>query len=577
MCGILGGINTRFETRHLARLRHRGPDQSRLHHEQVSPSGTLTLGQTRLNVVDRRDIELPVRSDGSSIVFNGEIYNHPELRRELEQLGWHFQTRTDTEVALVAYLQWGSACLERFNGMFALAIWDGTRLFCARDRMGKKPLFYRCGPGRIEFASEIKAFDDLEFAGHELFDLFEFCFNEHTLYRDVFALRPGHYLTFEPLRGVCEKRLWWDIEHRIGRRITGEREAVDTFVGLLEDAVRLRLRADVPTTLMLAGGLDSSLIAALSRPAETFTCQFEEFRETINEERYVRDLSDRLGFDVNVIRPTREEFFQDLPALAYHLEMPTGSFSVFPLYRMGAACAARGYKVTLTGEGSDELFAGYARNEFLFDDAADRLDAKRRHYASMLARYRGCDLDRFCRMASRSGLHGASHMRTFLSEHWSARRSLIENVCYVESRLFLQPLLQMADRMFMAHGVENRCPFLDHRIVEFAFSLEDSLRYRDGCGKWIVRKAAEKVLPKGTLLLDRPVKDGLPTPVNQWMQGRPSFDRRHWNAILTAECIKNLHGIGGSVEPIRSAPKNGLVPGQFARTQSRGVFVGGAA
>jgi asparagine synthetase B (glutamine-hydrolysing) len=131
-------------------------------------------------------------------------------------------------------------------------------------------------------------------------------------------------------------------------------------------------------------------------------------------------------------------------------------------------------------------------------------------------------------------------MKMFLTEHWSERKSLVENLCYVESRVFLQPLLQMADRMCMAHGVEGRCPFLDYRLVEFAFSLDDSLRYRSGIGKWIVRKAAEKLLPRGSLVLERPVKDGLPTPVNLWMQGRATFDRKHWNALMTAECIKSL-------------------------------------
>lgn len=246
MCGILGGINTGFDEGHLQRLAHRGPDQFAFLREDVPPYGIVTLGQTRLNVVERQDIDLPVRSGPAVILCNGEIYNHPELRAELTNLGWTFRTRTDTEVALVAYRQWGAECLRRFNGMFALAIWDGRRFFCARDRMGKKPLFYRCGPDRLEFASEIKAFDHLEYVGNDLVDLFEFCFNEHTPYRDVFSLRPGHYLTFDPERSVCETRSWWDIEHRVGRRFAGEREAVDAFIELLEDAVRLRLRADVP-------------------------------------------------------------------------------------------------------------------------------------------------------------------------------------------------------------------------------------------------------------------------------------------------------------------------------------------
>jgi asparagine synthase (glutamine-hydrolysing) len=161
-------------------------------------------------------------------------------------------------------------------------------------------------------------------------------------------------------------------------------------------------------------------------------------------------------------------------------------------------------------------------------------------YRSMLARYEGSDLDRFCRMASRSGLAGAALMKAYLTNLWSDRKPLLENVCYVESRIFLQPLLQMADRMSMAHSVEGRNPYLDHRIVEFAFSLDDRLRYRNGIGKWIVHEAARRLLPTDSLVLKRPVKHGLPTPVNLWMQGRHSFDRGYWNAILTAECIKNV-------------------------------------
>ncbi len=546
MCGILGGINTDFSPAHLERLRHRGPDQSSLATAEAPGLGTITLGQTRLNVVDRNDIDLPVRIDDATILFNGEIYNHPELRSELEQLGWNFTTRTDTEVALAAYLHWGPECLNRFNGMFALAIWDGRRFFCARDRMGQKPLFYRCRPGSFEFASEIKTFSDLEFVGQDVFDLFEFCFNEYTLYRNIFSLRPGEYLVYDPARGTCGKRLWWDIEHQVDRKIADPRRAVDRFIELLEDSVRLRLRSDVPVSLFLSGGLDSSIIARLSGVAEAFTCQFDEFRGMIDEERYVRDLAQRLEIKVHLVRPTRDAFLADLPAMARHLEMPTGSFSVFPLYALAAACHEAGYKVVLTGEGADELFAGYARNEFLLGERTDPSDMKAKRYSAMLGRYHGSDLDRFCRMASRSGLAGAAAMKMFLADCWSAHRSMEENIAYTESRVFLQPLLQMGDRMCMAHGLENRCPYLDYRIVEFAFSLDDSLRYREGTGKWIVHEAARRFLPKDALVLERKVKHGLPTPVNLWMQGRHSFDRRYWNTLMTAECMKSLLGIAST-------------------------------
>ena len=365
MCGIVGGINTGFGRETLDGLLHRGPDQRSFETVDVEGLGRLTLGQTRLNIVDRHDVELPIRIGANVILFNGEIYNHFELRAELATHGWKFQTKTDTEVVLAAYLQWGADCLNRFNGMFALAIWDGGRFFCARDRLGQKPLFFRVGARSFEFASTIRSFAGLEFTGHDLFTLFEFCFNEHTLFRDVFSLRPGTYLTYDASRGTCVTRPYWDIEHRVDRRIEDASEAVDRFIELLEDAVRLRLRADVPVSLFLSGGLDSALLAKCAGVDEAFTCQFREFTDTINEERYARDLADRLGIALTVLHPGREEFFRDLPQLAYHLEMPTGSFSVFPLYCLARAAHEAGYKVILTGDGSDELFAGYARNEFL--------------------------------------------------------------------------------------------------------------------------------------------------------------------------------------------------------------------
>lgn len=540
MCGILGGINVTFGAEGAERLRHRGPDQQSFVVEEVGDDLRVSLGQTRLNIVDRHDIDLPVRVGHASILFNGEIYNWIELRQDLEGLGWTFHTHTDTEVALAAYLQWGHACLSRFNGMFALAIWDGERFFCARDRMGKKPLFYRCRGKTFEFASEVKAFGHVELVGNELFDLFEFCFNEHTVYQDVFMLRPGAYLFFDPRKGTLLTASYWDIPHQVEPEIRDEKVAIDRFIELLEDAVKLRMRADVPVALFLSGGLDSSLIAGLSGVKEAFTCQFDEFKTSINEEDYAKDLAGRLGITVHMVRPSKEEFLRDLPALGYHLEMPTGSFSVFPLFCLARAVREAGYKVVLSGEGSDELFCGYARNEFLLSEGRERNDAKVQNYKAMLGRYDGSDLERFCRMASRSRIEGASFMKAYLLHLWSDRKSMLENVSYVESRIFLQPLLQMGDRMTMAHSVEGRCPFLDYRMVELAFSLDDSLRYRDGTGKWIVQQAARKVLPKDSLLLQRNVKHGLPTPVNLWMQGRHSFDRKYWNAILTAECIKSL-------------------------------------
>lgn len=545
MCGILGGIETSFTEDSVRALTHRGPDQADFTVDQTDDGLTVALGQTRLSIVNRTDIDLPVRVGGAIIGFNGEIYNWRELQEKLTALGWCFATKTDTEVALVAYLEWGSDCLKRFNGMFALAIWDGTRYFCARDRLGEKPFFYRMRGRSFEFASEMKAFDRLEFVGHELFDLFEFCPDEHTLYRGISQLKPGHYLSYDPRSGSLSVESYWDIPDQIEPEITDPDDAVDAFIELMSDSVNLRMRADVPVTIFLSGGFDSTLIATLAGVDEAFTCQFDEFADTIDEERYARDFATRMGIRLNVVRPTREQFVDDLPELAYHMEMPTGSFSVFPLYRLAKGVHDAGYKVVLSGEGSDELFAGYARNEFLLKDGAKGRDGERAQtYSSLLSRFDGSGFDQFCRMASRSGLAGAVAMQEYLQPIWSERRSLLANMCYVETRLFLQPLLQMADRMSMSQSVEARTPFLDYRVVEFAFRLDDSIRFRDGRGKWIVREALKRLLGEDHLVVKRPIKHGLPAPINLWTQGHHSFDRGHWNATFTAACAESLTSDG---------------------------------
>jgi asparagine synthase (glutamine-hydrolysing) len=554
MCGFVGGVDARFDERSLARIAHRGPDQSAFVIERAGDLA-IALGQVRLSVVDRHDVVLPqriARGDRRAvIVYNGEVYNWLELREELAELGWRFETQTDTEVVLAAYLEWGPACLSRFNGMFAFGIWDGERFFCARDRLGKKPLFYRAVDGRFEFASELKAFEGLVFEGNDLFDLFEFCPDEHTLFRGIFSLSPGCSLTYSPSKGTLERRAYWDLPHVVGRRLHDPHEAVDRFIELLTDSVKLRMRADVPITLFLSGGLDSTILAMLGGVKKAFTCQFEEFRSTIDEELYARDFAERAGIELELVRPTREEFFADLPKLAWHIELPTGSFSVFPLYRLALAARQAGFKVALSGEGSDELFGGYVRNELLALPSVSDVDPRARTYRAMLERFEGSPLDRFCRMASRTGLAGAALMKGYLWSSWSEQRTAVDNVAYVETRLFLQALLQMSDRMTMAVGLEARNPFLDYRLVEFAFTLDDSLRIRAGVdptgaptitGKWLVRAAAERLLPKGSLALERKVKHGLPTPINEWLRGRPSFDRRTWNAVLTAECMKQLLG-----------------------------------
>lgn len=545
MCGFYGGIfqyqnkdEPGFHKNHL-KLLHRGPDQQHVQTE-ITPQGTVILGQTRLNIVDQKDICLPIRFGNNVILFNGEIYNYQSIRSELSSLGRRFSTRTDTEVVLAAYLEWGPTCLNRFNGMWAIAIWNGTRFFLARDRLGQKPIYYRTAHDRFEFSSEIKAFDNLSYCGNEYFELLEFCYDDHTPYKDVYSLKPGHYYYHDTASLKSQSTCYWELTNNSDKTVTNPVKAVDDLIDLLSDSVRLRTQADVPVTIFLSGGIDSAVIAALSGIDKTFTCQFDEFKEHINEELYATDLASRLGIDTTLIYPKRDEFLSSIPKLANYLEIPTGSFSVFPLYCLAQHAALNGFRVALTGDGSDELFFGYVRNELLYEDSTRSFSEKETQYKSLLSRYYGTDLDRFCRMASRSGPQGAVQLKSLLLQKWNKDSSLIKNTSLIESTIFLQPLLQMSDRMLMANHVEGRCPFLDHRIVEYSRSLADDLLFRDGKGKWIIHKLAEKILPKGSLVLERPIKHGLPTPVNQWLFGTHSFSRTEWNSLLMAECIKQI-------------------------------------
>src|SRR5262245_6780879 len=270
MCGIFGGSAELLHRNPEALLAHRGPNQAGRCMVDAPGGARLTLGQTRLSVVYKEDVPTPLQRDGAVIAYNGEVYNWKALRRELELKGWRFETPTDTEVVLVAYLEWGPRCLERFNGMFAFAIWHDGRLFLARDRIGKKPLFYTHGAAGFAFASELKAFRVLDFAELGICKALEFYFDEPTPFRNVTSLRPGESLEYTPADGRITQRMWWTFPAR-EPDVVDEERAIDDFLDLFTDACSLRRVADVPVTVFLSGGIDSSLIQAIVGCDVTYT------------------------------------------------------------------------------------------------------------------------------------------------------------------------------------------------------------------------------------------------------------------------------------------------------------------
>lgn len=539
MCGIFGGSPELISADAERLLLHRGPDQQGRVVLRAGDGRPVVMGQTRLNVVYKGDVPTPMQRDGATIAFNGELYNWLALRDELEALGHRFDTPTDTEVVLAAYLEWGPACLTRFNGMFAIAIWHDERLFLARDRLGKKPLFYTHDAAGLGFASELKCFARLDFAEVPICRALEFYFDEHTPFRNVQSVRPGEWLCWTPRDDAVQRTTWWRFPEP-EPDLHDERRAVDAFLELFADACGIRRVADVPVTIFLSGGVDSSLIQALVRCPVSYTVQFAEFAGTIDEQAYVAEFADRQGFESRIVMPTRRDFLDTFPDLARFIEFPVGSQSVLPLFCLARQARRDGYVVALSGEGADELFNGYFRNELLLAEDARLAPEFAGVYGTLCRRYFGTPVERFCRMASRQGLAGVPELLDFFRPRWRDGRSLAQNLSLLEATVFLQPLLVMADRLSMGNSLEVRNPFLDHRVVEFSARLDDRLKFRDGQGKWLLRQALRRLVGPSLGIVNRPVKHGLPAPVNLWLFKSSAFDRKDWNQLLFGECLKQL-------------------------------------
>lgn len=539
MCGIFGGAAELISKDAERLLFHRGPDQQGRVVVTANAGRSLVIGQTRLSVVYKKDVPTPMSKGGATIAFNGEIYNWLELQRVLEARGHRFETPTDTEVVLAAYLEWGPACLERFNGMFALAIWHDDQLFLARDRLGKKPLFYTHDARGIGFASELKVLRELDFAEVPICTALEFYFDQYTPFANVKSLRGGEYLLYDAGSNAISIKRWWSFpEH--SAEITDPEKAVDQFIELLTDACRIRKVADVPVTIFLSGGVDSSLIQAVLKLDVSYTVQFQEFERTINERDLVVEFADKLGFEPRIVVPTRDDFLGTFGDLARCIEFPVGSLSVFPLFCLARAARRDGFVVALSGEGADELFNGYYRNELLLREQHDLEPDFEGPYGTLCARYFGSPLERFCRMASRQGLAGVRLLLDYFGPLWRGSHSLGQNISYLEATVFMQPLLVMADRLSMGNSLEVRNPFLDHRMVDFSAKLADDLKYRDGHGKWLLRQALKRLVGSELGIAQRTIKHGLPAPVNQWLFKSSAFDRKDWNHVLLGECLKQL-------------------------------------
>ncbi|HOL69869.1 MAG TPA: asparagine synthase (glutamine-hydrolyzing) [Bryobacteraceae bacterium] len=565
MCGIAGCVSVNPDPRSpalvermAALLRHRGPD------DRGSYSDTwATLAHRRLSIIDLAAGRQPMSNEDGNlwIVYNGEVFNHAALRPELERAGHRYRTRCDTETILHAYEQYGPGCVDRFRGMFSFAIWDraARRLFCARDRLGIKPFYYFWDGRLFAFASEIKALlehPDIRCALEEEalpeYLALGYLSGERTMFSGIRKLMPGHTLTFEPAATRLEIRRYWDLPAQAGGEPEDEAFWISECRRRLEEAVRTRLMSDVPLGVFLSGGVDSSAIAALVRrmvpgPVETFSVGYAEGE--FSELGYARQAARAIGSDHHEVVVGLEDFFSALPRLIWHEDEPIAWPSSVSLYFVSRLAASR-VKVVLTGEGSDELFAGYARYRFYLMNrkwmsgyrllppalrgwirrqaAASRLlsaGLRRKLGHTFLARgdsleslyldnfycaFSGADQERLFSLPP-----GPSPYAQYLG-YWNARPRVpaLDRMLYADSKTYLVELLMKQDQMSMACSIESRVPLLDHTFVEFAARVPARLKIRGRTQKYIFKRAVEDLLPRDIVYRR---KMGFPTPLREWL------------------------------------------------------------
>ena len=559
MCGISGIFHldprARIDELLLHRLNaaiaHRGPDDDGFY-----VNGPVGLANRRLSIIGLADGRQPIANEDGTVwtVYNGEIYNYPELRAALEQKGHRFRTSTDTEVIVHAYEEHGADFVERLNGMFAIALWDDRRrrLLLYRDRLGEKPLYYTVTRGRLVFASELKALLQDPSVGRAIspealraYLTFQYNPDRQTIFRDVVRLRPGTVLE-ATAAGVVE-RVYWEVPAEPGPAWPEERY-VEALRELLRDSVRRRLLSDVPLGAFLSGGVDSSTVTALmtgitDRPVQTFAVGFRvpgAYDESAHAERVAR----HFGADHRTLVVGSMDVEHLLPRTVYHLDEPIADYAAIPTFLL-SEFARRHVKVVLTGEGADELFAGYPHYRFasllrhyerlprgarrLLGALGGRLAPPKMAkaleaggfdpvagYRRMKAVFRPEEMERLLAPAAGAAPNGHDGLELFRTLFRRGQRlDPLNRYLLADLSTWLpEDLLMKVDKMSMSVGLEARVPFLDHRLVELVAGMPSQLKWgREP--KHLLRRAAAGLVPD--VVLHRP-KHGFTLPLDRWFR-----------------------------------------------------------
>jgi asparagine synthase (glutamine-hydrolysing) len=566
MCGICGAVSFEPDVlldRSILRrmndsIRHRGPDD-----EGYYQDAQASLAMRRLSIIDLQNGQQPISNETGDVwvVYNGEIYNFKDVRVTLEQRGHVFKTQTDTEIIVHAYEEYGDECVRHFNGMFAIALWDSCkrRLFLARDRVGIKPLYYWADQTKLVFASELKALilhpdvpRQTNFAALDLFLTLEYVPAPHTIYEGVFKLLPGHFLSME--QGKIKVTQYWDVPYQPVSQ--SEAECAEALSDLINDAVRIRLVSDVPLGAFLSGGIDSSTIVGymsrnMTEPVQTFSIGFED--DTYNEVPYANAVARHFNTNHHV-QELQPDIATLVEQLVPHHDEPFADTSIFPTYLV-SKLARQKVTVVLSGDGGDELFAGY--DTYL----AEKMD---RYYGRLPVALRQSILPKFAgwlppqpakkgllnkvkRMVEGGALDASlqhtrwmiflnssdkdalyqADLHTTIKEQLTAsyfgayfdkanRFDSLAQQQYVDVKTYLaDDILTKVDRMSMAASIEARVPLLDYRIVEFAMNLPPNMKLNGSRTKSILRNAVKGFVPD--TVLEKP-KQGFSIPMKHWLR-----------------------------------------------------------
>jgi asparagine synthase (glutamine-hydrolysing) len=539
-------------------ITHRGPDE-----QGTAIHGRAAMGMRRLSIIDLATGQQPIYNTDRSklIVFNGEIYNYREIKADLEKRGYKFRTNSDTETIVHAFDEYGPECLEMLRGMFAFAIWDERQesLFVARDRVGKKPLFYTVtDDGEFVFGSELKvllehrgAKREIDLGAMDAYLTFGYVPEELCIFKNIRKLEPGHFLVFKD--GRVRARRYWDFDYSGDQNPDSEDKIAADLLGLVRDSVAVRLESEVPLGAFLSGGVDSSAVVGLmsqimDRPVKTFSIGFNE--DSFDELKYARLAAGHFKTDHHefILTP---DFVDVVDDLVWHFDEPFADSSALPTY-MVSKLAREHVTVILSGDGGDELFAGYTRyvtdlerggleglpavirhnllrplsealphgargKNYLFNISLDSAG----RYIDSISHFNGPRKRNLYSGDTREKMNGSFERGETLYRQIAANtgsQDVVERLLYLDSKTYLPgDILTKVDRMSMASSLEARSPLLDHKLIEFVTRIPSSLKMNGGETKYIFKKAVEGFVPREILHRE---KQGFGVPIGEWINSQ---------------------------------------------------------